>query len=397
MREGYGKWLALLIHGGLDVTSAEDALSISLGRAATIWPESGVPDNPGAWIIVVARRAAIDMIRRTSRESPLTDAPDLISAEPMTMNAESFPIPDERIRLFYLCTHPAIDQSIQTPLMLQLILGFSAEAIAEFYCVSATQISQRLVRAKRKLRDAGIRPTIPSAESIPERSGAVLDALYALYGRGWERPTQSDRLSLSEEAIRLTTWVEQLTSLPEAKGLLAFMLFNEARRNSRRGSGGEFIPLEDQDITAWDRERIAQAERLLHESSQLRILGRYQLEAAIQSAHVSRRLSGNPSWRELCKLYDALVSNAPSRALALGRIAALAKAYGPERAWNELLDYGDMQYQPYWALRAHLAVEKGDLDEAQRSAERAQALSTEPAIVDYLTERFGARYNARSE
>src|SRR6266436_3872442 len=284
-RESYGRLVAYLSAHTRDVASAEDALGDALVKALTAWPRDGLPQNPEAWLLTTARHAIIDHVRH--QQVVLASEPTLIllREEPkeMTLSVE---FPDERLKLLFVCAHPAIDPAIHTPLMLQTVLGLDAARIAGAFLVSPKTMGQRLVRAKTKIRDGGIQFEVPQDRELPQRLDAVLEAIYAAFGIGWDDMAGVDQpgRDLAEEAIWLARVLLQL--LPdeaEVRGLLALMLYCEARRASRRGPDGQYVPLSEQDSQQWSLPLMAEAERHLAEVSSRGRTGRFQLEAAIQS------------------------------------------------------------------------------------------------------------------
>ena len=302
-----GKLIAYLAARFGDVAAAEDALSEAFASALSVWPKQGCPDNPEGWLLTAARRKLIDQIRR-NRESSSEDEPEQL-ADAMIADAED-EFPDRRLALLFACSHPAIDPAIRAPLMLQVVLGLEAAQIASAFLVSPTAMAQRLVRAKTKIREAGIPFRIPERNELPDRLESVLDSIYAGFAEGWVDATGADpaRRELAGEAIFLGRMLTQLLpDEPEAWGLLALMLYAEARRPARRTAEGEFVPLKSQDKTLWDWGMIEEAEAALHYASRARRIGRYQLEAAIQSAHVEGARTGSVSWAAIVSLYDALV------------------------------------------------------------------------------------------
>src|SRR5580698_5544465 len=281
-----GKLVAYLAARFGDVAAAEDALSEALASALSVWPERGCPDNPEAWLLTAARRKLIDHLRR-NRETSSDDEPERLADAMIAAADDGFP--DRRLALLFACSHPAIDPEIRAPLMLQAVLGLEAAQIASAFLVSPAAMAQRLVRAKTKIREAGIPFRIPERSELPERVESVLDSIYAGFAEGWVDATGADpaRRELAEEAIFLGRMLTQLLhDEPEASGLLALMLYAEARRPARRTAAGEFVPLKSQDKTLWNWAMIEEAAAALNYASRptsraMRI-GRYQLEAAIQ-------------------------------------------------------------------------------------------------------------------
>src|SRR5579864_1869800 len=289
-RESYGRLVAYLSSHTRDVASAEDALSDALVAALETWPRDGVPQNPEAWLLTTARRSFIDLVRH--RQVAEASEPTLAllreeSTEPnMTLSTD---FPDDRLKLMFVCAHPAIDPAMHTPLMLQTVLGLDAARIAGAFLISPATMGQRLVRAKTKIRDAGIQFEIPQERELPQRLDAVLEAIYAAFGVGWDAMAGADQRGreLAEEAIWLARVLLQLMpEEAEVHGLLALMLHCEARRAARRGPNGQYIPLSEQNAQQWSPSLIEEAERHLAEASRRGRAGRFQLEAAIQSVHV---------------------------------------------------------------------------------------------------------------
>ena len=375
-RESYGRLVAYLSSHTRDVASAEDALSNALVAALTTWPRDGVPQNPEAWLLTTARHSLIDLVRHQQVAVASEPTLLLLQDEPKdaTLPAE---FPDERLKLLFVCTHPAIDPAIHTPLMLQTVLGLDAVRIAHAFLVSPTTMGQRLVRAKTKIRDGGIQFEVPQEHELPQRLDAVLDAIYAAFGIGWDDVAGVDQRGreLAEEAIWLARVLLQLMHREaEVRGLLALMLHCEARRRARRGPDGRYIPLSEQASQRWSRPLIEEAERHLAEASSRGRWGRFQLEAAIQSVHAERARSGRTEWAAIMLFYEQLIRISPTLGTRTGYAAAVAEAKGPE-AGLAVLDGIDMDsvsgYQPYWAVRAHLLQRLGKTSEAVDAFDRA--------------------------
>jgi RNA polymerase sigma-70 factor (ECF subfamily) len=297
----------------------------------------------------------------------------------------------------FVCAHPAIDAGIRAPLMLQVVLGLDAKTIASAFLMSPAAMGKRLVRAKDKIRQAGISFSIPEREDLPDRLDAVLDAIYAAFAEGWTDPAGTDvaRRDLTDEAVFLARLLtELLPKEPEALGLLALMLHAEARRRARRNPEGEFVPLGQQDPALWDSRMILEAEALLRRASALGSIGRYQLEGALQSAHVYRCHTGNANWSDVVQLYDALFALAGSPVVAVNRALAIAEMHGAEVALETLQEVGSdarlAEYQPYWAARAELLTRTGKHDDARRAYEIAIGLERDPAVRRFLQRRQSA-------
>ncbi|MGN6772207.1 MAG: RNA polymerase sigma factor [Rhizobiaceae bacterium] len=392
-RHSYGKLVAFLSARTRDVTAAEDALADAFASALAHWPASGIPDNPEAWLLATARRKAIDGVRKEKTRVNADPHLKLIAEEASEVTEEGG-IPDERLRLMFACAHPAIDPAIRAPLILQTILGLDAARIASAFLVSPSTMGQRLVRAKARIRETGIPFRIPDRPELPERLDAVLAAIYAAFAEGWADPagTETRRRELAGEAIWLGRLVASLMpNEPEALGLVSLMLFAEARRTARRDSEGGYVPLAEQDVAEWNQDLIGEAEELLLKASAMRRPGRYQIEAAIQSAHVVRRSQGQADWKAIVDLYGILASMVPSPVVALNHAVALAQAGHPDDALAVLDDLADdprlADYQPYWAARAEILVRVGKKPEAETAYERAIGLEHDPSVRAFLQEK----------
>lgn len=388
-RDSYGRLLAFLAARTRDVAGAEDALAEAFASALKSWPEQGVPTNPDAWLLTVARRRQTDAIRRRQTSKAGEAHIQLMTEELEAAGTSPDAIPDRRLALMFACAHPEIEAGMRAPLILQTILGLTAIDIAAAFLIPPATMGQRLVRAKARIREAGVPFAIPEREDLAGRLDAVLDAIYAAYAKGWTEIGDTAAERLADEAIWLGRLVVNLLpDEPEAKGMLALMLYAEARRPARRGPAGAYVPLEQQDIELWDEKQIMAAEALLREANQAGPTGRYQIEAAIQSAHVARRVTGRPNWDSVVALYDVLLGLTHSPVALLNRAAALAETEGAEAALASLdAIEGDRRmadYQPYWAARGHLATLAGRKEEAHEALTLAIGLSTDEAVRHYL-------------
>ena len=395
-RRSYGKLVAFLAARTRDVAAAEDALSEAFASALVDWPLHGCPSNPEAWLLTVARRKVIDVARRRSSGEAATRQLQIL-AEGLDAAAAQAAIPDRRLALMFACAHPAIEAGVRAPLVLQVVLGLDAKRIASAFLMSPAAIGKRLVRAKSKIRQAGIPFRIPEREELPGRLDTVLDAIYAAFAEGWTDPGGTDvvRRDLSQEAFFLARLVaELLPEQPEALGLLALMLHAEARRRARRNGDGEYVPLAEQDAALWDGQMIGEAETLLRRASALGSIGRYQLEGALQSAHIYRRHTGHANWAEMVQLYDALSALTRSPVVAINRALAIAElqdARGALEAMPEVAaDARLAGYQPYWAARAELLARTGAHGEARRAYGIAIGLERDPAVRRFLERRQSA-------
>lgn len=391
-RASYGRLVAYLSARFRDLAAAEDALGEAFRTALETWPRAGVPEKPEAWLLVTARGHAIDRARRAMVRADA--APTLrLLAEEVQAASRAAELPDDRLRLLFICAHPAIDAAVRTPLMLQTVLGLDAARIASAFCVPPATMGQRLVRAKAKIRVAGISFEGPEPSEVPARLDAVLEAIYAAYGAGWDDAAGADprRSGLVEEAIWLARLVVQLAAdAPETRGLLALMLHCEARRPARRAPDGAYIPLSEQDVALWSRPMIDEAERELSAAARMKAPGRFQLEASIQSVHAHRAVTGRTDWEEVGLLYEELVRLAPTLGAFVGRAAVLGNARGPAvglAALDAIVPKSVVSYQPYWAVCAHLLTGLGMNDEARDAYARAIGLSEDEQVREFLLRR----------
>jgi RNA polymerase sigma-70 factor, ECF subfamily len=392
-RDSYGRLIAYLAARSGDVAGAEDALGDAFVSALKRWSAEGVPEKPEAWLLHVARNRLIDAARRKEVRQKSEKFLQQIAEEAQAVAKAQEHFPDERLKLLFVCAHPAIDPAARTPLMLQAVLGIDAARIASAFLVSPTAMSQRLVRAKSKIRDAAIPFRVPEPPELQERVSFVLDAIYAAYTTGWESlmETASTHHELAAEAIALGRMLMQLMPRePEAHGLLALMLHCEARRAARYTKEGKFVPLDQQDTALWSRSMIEQAEGHLRSAAAVKHMGRYQLEAAIQSLHASRSKTGRIDWNEIALLYEGLVRIASGIGSLVGRAVAIAQASGPVAGFDALEQIPSdrtANYQPYWAARGHLLRMLNRNDEAVEAFHRAASLTDDPALRNYLFKR----------
>ena len=389
-RASYGRLVAQLAARSGDLAAAEDALSDAFAAALSTWPTRGVPTNPEGWLLLAARRRAYNRFRHARVEDDATvDLQRLIEARAEA--AREVVLVDDRLKLLFVCAHPAIDEAVRTPLMLQTVLGLDAERIGSAFLVAPSTMGQRLVRAKAKIKATRLRFTVPGPEDLPERLHEVLQAVYAAYGTGWDDLSGTSGRGLTAEALFLgRLLVSLLPEEPEAQGLLALMLYCEARRAARRAAQGRFVPLHAQDTERWDRGLIVEAEALLTSASKAGRFGRFQCEAAIQSVHAQRAITGFVQTAALRTLYDLLLLHAPSVGVAVSRAAALLDSGDLDAAQAALsaLDADDVAaYQPYWVTRARLAELTGDLAATAAHLERALGLTEDPAVRAFLAER----------
>ncbi|HEX2714797.1 MAG TPA: DUF6596 domain-containing protein [Candidatus Acidoferrales bacterium] len=393
-RESYGRLVAYLSVHTHDLASAEDALSEALVAALKTWPRDGVPQNPEAWLLTAARHSLIDVVRHhhvVSESEPILQ----FLRESSTEAAVSTTFQDERLKLLFVCAHPAIDPAMHTPLMLQTVLGLDAARIAQAFLIAPKTMGQRLFRAKTKIRSGGIPFEIPQERDLPERLDSVLEAIYAAFGLGWDDMAGADQRGrdLAEEAMWLARVLLQLMpGEAEVQGLLALMLYCEARRPARRDAKGCYVPLSEQNSEQWLRPLIEEAERHLAEAFQHGRVGRFQLEAAIQSVHAERARSGRTDWAAIVVFYEQLFRISPALGTQAGYAAAVAEAKGPEAGLAVLKSIDQevvSHYQPYWAVRAHLLQRLGKPHEAAEAYDRAIGLAEDPAVRAFLLQKRG--------
>ena len=406
VRTAYGRLIAYLSARTRDIAAAEDALSAALEAALETWPARGVPDRPEAWLLTVARNRLNDGHRRARVHAEavptlltLMDEAQAVADEVPTP-CRDLAFPDERLKLMLVCTHPAIAVEVRTPLMLQTVLGLTSERIASAFLVKPAAMAQRLTRAKTKIRAAGIGFDVPGDADWPARLSPLCDAIYAAYGLGWgDYAGEEEGDGLSGEAMTLGFALHELLErmkrpvvAPELNGLLALMLYCEARRAARYDASGRYVALSDQDSRQWDKTMIDRGDALLTKVQPLRQFGRYQLEAAIQSAHLRRGLTGVNVSDEIVILYEGLLRFAPSLAARLGHAAAVTEAKGAEAGLAQLdaLDGERLKdYQPYWAVRAHV-LQKLGRPEAHAAFDRAIGLSRHEGQRAFLLKKQAA-------
>jgi RNA polymerase sigma-70 factor (ECF subfamily) len=394
-RESYGRLVAILAARTRDIAGAEDALSEAFSTALEHWPRAGVPDNPQAWLVSVARRKVLDAWRHEQVADAATPTLMLLQQD-QAWEGEDSAVADERLRLLFVCAHPAIDPAARAPLMLQTVLGLDVARMAGAFLVAPATLGQRLVRAKNRIRLSGVPFEYPQAGDLAARLGDVLDGIYAAFGTGWDEIAGADGSgrSLAAEAIGLGRILcALLPGEPEAEGLLALMLYCHARAAARRDAQGAYVPLDRQDTRRWDAVALAQAEELLQHTASRGRIGPYQLEAAIQSAHTQRRLGSSVPPAAVVALYDALMTLRPSAGAAVSRACAVLAAFDARSALAALdqLDEKDVaSYQPYWAARAHVLAACGRIDDALLAYTRAIGLSSEVAVRGHLAQAMKA-------
>lgn len=386
-RESYGKLLAWLSWQWHDVCAAEDALSEAFAAALTHWPQTGVPDSPEAWLMTAAKRNLLMQARRNRlAQDPRVTV--LLDEEAYTPERAT-DIPDHRLRLLLVCAHPAIDRSMHAALMLQLVFGMDAARIANIFLLSPSALGKRLVRAKAKIRDANIPFTEPDAADLRPRIDSVLESIYGLYTINDSSAFGPEHDDLVEEASYLAHLLAAyVPDDAEVLGLVALILFREARRKAQVDAHGVFVPLHAQDTGLWDNDQIHRAEAILQRASQLGSIGRYQLEAAIQSTHMHGVYDGTPRWCDIAQLYEYLLAISPTVGAHIGHAFASSSCSEDFQSGLQLLDALDpsqvVAHQPWWATRAALLAKSGNAIEAIAAYVRASALTPDEPTKKWL-------------
>lgn len=377
-RTSYGRLLAFLSARTHDIAQAEDALADAFAKALTSWPKTGVPCNPDAWLLTVARNRLTDRQRHQTRFPTENEMPDMPADD-----QPSSPVPDQRLSLLMVCAHPAIASDLHTPLMLQTVLGLEAKTIARLFLMSPTALTKRLVRAKAKIRDAGIPFRIPDDQTLPERSAAILEALYALHAHDWLDPSDT----MGDEALYLADILTKLMpDNAEVLGLAALISFGHARVKARVVDN-ILVPIHEQDLTLWDDTLIRYGKRHLARAYRLAAIGRFQIEAAIEAVHITRKETNQTDWPALNKLYYAFLQTTPSAGGLVAQAAVTGRLHGPQ-AGLDRLDAAEQTigtaFQPLWAVRAEMNAQLGQKDRSAICYEKAISLATDRSTINFL-------------
>lgn len=390
-RESYGKLLAMLSSRTRDIALAEDVLSAAFASALDTWPTRGVPDKPAAWLLTVAKNRQLNHYHQTRHRA---EAVRHILLQVEELSEAYDPAPDRRLALLFVCAHPAIEPQARAPLMLQTVLGIDAARIASAFLVSPGAMSQRLVRAKARIRETGIRFAEPEPSDLQARLPDVLEAIYAAFGFGWDSLDALDNDGLQVEAIFLArTLLTLLPNEPEVLGLLSLLLHVQARRRARRDTEGNFVPLDRQTIAAWDRDMIIEAEVLLTHAARLQRFGRFQCEAAIQSVHAQRGVTGRVNYEALDTLYTLLVDTHPTIGARVAQASVKRALQDVKGAMfilrgieSDLLD----KYQPAQVLLALCLRDLGDTGGSRQAADKALAMTNDIALKSHLLSLLSA-------
>ncbi len=383
-----GRILASLMMLTRDIDLAEDALHDALVQASHEWQEKGTPNNPAGWLLTTARRRLIDHIRKEKHRSAEATLQAIVDTQPTNKEVEHDTFKDERLRLIFVCSHPALAEDVRVPLTLKTLCGLSTREIARAYLSSEVAMNQRLTRAKRKIRDAGIAYEVPEGDALYERLASVLAVIYLMYNESYsafegQTLTRSD---LAQEAIRLARLLKTLLPLPDVDGLLALLLLHDSRRAARSSDTDAFIPLERQDRKCWDHGLIKEGTQLALTSLAKGKPGVYQVQAAISALHAMAPSWRETDWSQIQQLYGVLSSIAPSPIVSLNHAMVYAYLDDLETAYKQVcdLEVALKNYQPFYVSRAELEYRRGNLKKAMEDYQKALRLTKNEAEKTFL-------------